>query len=71
MNAVLLETVLIGLKHLDSAIDFIERLVSQAPTAEGLAQELAKRAQRIAALSSQIVAAQAEDQALLDKRVPK
>lgn len=66
-----LDAVLIGLTHLDSAIDAVAKLIDQAPSKEGLAAELSKRGERLITLSVQVAAAQAEDRRLLDARIPK
>lgn len=72
MTAVVLaEALIVGLRHLDNAIDLVSKLVGQAPTKEQLAAELAKRGERLLTLSATLAAAQAEDQAILDARIPR
>lgn len=67
---VLLDVVMIGLKHLDTAIDMVSKLVNDAPTQTALAKELAARGERLLLLSSGLAKKQAEDRAKLDARIP-
>jgi hypothetical protein len=67
---IVLDALLIGLKHLDTAIDLVSKLVGEAPTQAQLAKELAARGERLLLLSAGLVAKQAKDQAALDARIP-
>ena len=68
--AAIAPVVVIGLRHLRSVVDLIAGIVGQGPTQPELAVLLRKEAERLIVLADQVDAAQAEDQDILDARIP-
>ena len=68
--AAIAPVVAIGIKHLRSVVDLVAGLVGQGPTQPELAALLRKEAARLVVLAEQVDAAQAEDQKILDARIP-
>lgn len=68
--AAIAPVVAIGIKHLRSVVDLVAGLVKRGPTQPELAELLRKEAERLLVLAGQVDAAQAEDQKILDTRIP-